>query len=210
MALTLAQLRDNLDGLGYSMGPRGLYGVGDCNNACDNSILGNIDPNAVCIQDFSTPDAYTQAAIYQFQVENQVVANGQNGPDLQDRLERAVRNFQNNLNIFLKSIGSPTQLPVSGYYGPQTLEAAKIYQRNKRLPATGIATAPVRRLLDDDAKRILGKPPTPPVTPPPVTPPPTSPNTATLISQLSALKKIHQDRNIKDEEFITAIYRLIP
>jgi peptidoglycan hydrolase-like protein with peptidoglycan-binding domain len=204
MALTLAQLRDNLDGLGYYFSPRGLYGLGDRNNACDNTILGDIDPHTLCIQDFSM-EAYTQAAIYQFQVDNQVVATGQTGPDLQEHLERAVRIFQNNLNIFLKSIGNPTQLPVSGYYGPQTLETTKIYQRHKRLPPTGIATQAVRKILDDDARRILGKPP---VTPPPVTPPPVTP--PDLRSQLANLKQLHQQRVLTDSSFIDAVYKLIP
>jgi peptidoglycan hydrolase-like protein with peptidoglycan-binding domain len=195
MALTLAQLRDNLDGLGYHLSPRGLYGLGDRNNACDNSVLGNIDPNTLCIQDFSL-EAYTQSAIYQFQVDHQLVATGQNGPDLQERVEQTVRIFQNNLKIFLKSIGNATQLPVSGYYGPQTLETTKIYQRHKRIPATGIATHVVRKMLDDDAKRILGKPPTPP--------------TSDLSRQLANLKQSHQQRLISDRDLIESVYKLAP
>jgi peptidoglycan hydrolase-like protein with peptidoglycan-binding domain len=200
MALTLAELRDNLDGLGYYLGPRGAFGVGNRNESCDRSILGNIDCSSTALRDLSILDAYTQSAIFQFQLDNNLAATGRNGADLQAKLEEAVRIVQNNLKIVLN-----ISLPITGKYLFQTIDAIKIFQRNRTLPVTGIASRPVRKQLDDDARRILGKPPS--STPFP-TPTPSSEldSLRKLKAELASLKVALQERRMTEAEFIREVF----
>jgi peptidoglycan hydrolase-like protein with peptidoglycan-binding domain len=200
MALTLAELRDNLDGLGYYLGPRGAFGLGNRNESCDRSILGNIDCSSTALRDLSILDAYTQSAIFQFQLDNNLAATGRNGADLQAKLEEAVRIVQNNLKIVLN-----ISLPITGKYLFQTIDAIKIFQRNRTLPVTGIASRPVRKQLDDDARRILGKPPS--STPFP-TPTPSSEldSLRKLKAELASLKVALQERRMTEAEFIREVF----
>lgn len=209
MPLTLAELRDNLDGLGYYLSPRGLFGLGNENQSCDRGILGDIDCSVTSLRAIAQLEAYTQAAIFQFQVDNQMAATGQNGLDLQNKVEEAVKILQNNLKIVLAN-----SLPITGRYLFQTVSAVKTYQQSRRFPVTGIASRPIRKQLDEDARKILGKPP---VSTPgsPSTPSPTPPSSAELDSlrklkaDLATLKDLHQRRTLPDDAFITAVYRLI-
>jgi Putative peptidoglycan binding domain len=211
MALTLEQLKDNLDGLGYYMSPRGLYGLGNQNQSCDLTILGNVDCNTTSLRAIGTLDAYTQAAIYQFQLDYQMAATGKNGPDLQAKLEEVVKILQNNLKIYLQSITSTAKVSITGYYAFETIASMKAYQKSKGLPPTGIATEVVRKQLNDDVQRLLGKSPTPTPKPTPTpTPAPTPAPSGDVKAQLASLKKLHQDRLLTDSSFIDAVYKLIP
>ncbi len=202
MPLTLAELREDLDGLGYYMGPRGLLGLGGGGTlTCDASVLGAIDCSVTPLKDISGLDGYTQSAIYQFQVDSNLIANGANSVELQNKVEEAVKIVQNNLKIVLKN-----SLPITGRYRNQTIESMKLYQKGRNLPITGFATRPVRKLLDDDARKVLGTPaPTP-------TPAPSGEldGLRKLKSDLVALKQLHQNRTLTDDAFITAVYKLIP
>jgi hypothetical protein len=205
MALTLAELRDNLDGLGYSFGPRGVFGVGNKNQVCDKAVLGNIDCSTTSVRDISSVDPYTRSAIYQFQVDNNLAATGNDGADLRAKVEEAVKIVQNNLKIV-----TGVALPITGKYLLQTIEAMKVFQRNRGLPVTGIATRPIRRILDNDARQIVGKPPTPTPTPTPDQPGSELDALRKLKADLSSLKSLHQQRTLSDSAFIDAVYKLIP
>ena len=211
MALTLEQLRDNLDGLGYYLSPRGLYGLGNQNQSCDLAILGNLDCSATSLRAIPTLEAYTQAAIYQFQLDYQMAATGKNGSDLQAKLEEVVKILQNNLKIYLQSNNAAIKVSITGYYAFETLAAMKAYQKSKSLPPTGIATAAVRKQLNDDVQRLLGKSPSPAPTPAPTPSPlpiPTPSLSGDIKTQLTTLKKLHQDRVLSDSSFIDAVYKL--
>jgi peptidoglycan hydrolase-like protein with peptidoglycan-binding domain len=212
MALTLEQLRDNLDGLGYYLSPRGLYGLGNQNRSCDLGILGNVDCSTTSLRAMPTLEAYTQSAIYQFQLDYQMAATGKNGLDLQTKLEEVVKILQNNLKIYLQSNGSSLKVLITGYYAFETLAAMKAYQASKSLPPTGIATAAVRKQLNDDVQRLLGKSPTPAPKPAPTPSPlpiPTPAPGTDVKTQLATLKKLHQDRVLTDSSFIDAVYKLV-
>lgn len=151
----LNHLRDNLDGLGYAMGPRGLFGIGNEQNAFDAAALGGGSLTANnSMRSVTTLDAYTRAAIFQFQYDRKLPANGEFGQDLVDRVDMVVRNLQNNLKIVLKK----SDFPLTGYYGLETFQAVKDYQKLKGLPITGIAPAAIQRQLDNDARQAIGSP----------------------------------------------------
>jgi peptidoglycan hydrolase-like protein with peptidoglycan-binding domain len=161
MAITfeqLTRLRDNLDGLGYSFGPRGLFGIGNEQSVFDKVALGggNITPNN-SLRSLAVLDAYSRAAIYEFQRNQGIAATGNYGDDLRDRLELTVRTVQNNLKIVLAK--TDTDL-ISGYYGLKTFQYVKEYQQTKGLPITGIANGAIQKLLNEEARRLLGKPST--------------------------------------------------
>jgi peptidoglycan hydrolase-like protein with peptidoglycan-binding domain len=200
MALTLSELRTNLDGLGYYLGSRGLLGLGNLNGACDLDVLGNIDCDLTPLRDLQNLDAYTRSAIFQFQLDNALAATGQNGPDLQAKVEGTVKILQNNLKIVLQ-----TQLPITGKYFNQTLNAVKTYQRNRSLLVTGIATRSIRKQVDDDARQIIGKPPSPSPSP---TPTPT-PSGSDLRSTLITLKQLRQQGTLSDSQFIDAVLKFL-
>lgn len=198
MTLTLAELRTNLDGLGYYLGSRGLLGLGNLNGACDLDVLGNIDCNITPLRDLQTLDAYTRSAIFQFQLDNGMAATGQDGPDLQKKVEETVRILQNNLKIALK-----TSIPITGKYFNQTLNAVKTYQRNRSLLVTGIATRSIRKRVDDEARQIPGSSsiPTPSPTP--------TPSGSDLRSTLITLKQLRHQGTLSDAQFIDAVIKLV-
>lgn len=200
MALTLAELRTNLDGLGYYLGSRGLLGLGNLNGACDLDVLGTINCDITPLRDLQTLDAYTRSAIFQFQLDNGIAATGQNGPDLQAKVEGTVKILQNNLKIVLQ-----TQIPITGKYFHQTLNAVKTYQRNRNLLVTGIATRSIRKRVDDDARQLVGSPPisTPSPTPTPI------PSGSDLRSTLVTLKQLRQQGTLSDAQFIDAVLKLV-
>ncbi len=202
MTLTLAELRTNLDGLGYYLGSRGLLGLGNLNGACDLDVLGNINCDVTSLRDLQTLDAYTRSAIFQFQLDNGIAATGQNGPDLQKKVEETVRILQNNLKIVLQ-----TSIPITGKYFNQTLNAVKTYQRNRSLLVTGIATRSIRKGVDDDARQILGSSPIP--TPSPTPTPIPTPSGSDLRSTLVTLKQLRQQGTLSDAQFIDAVIKLV-
>lgn len=221
----LMWLRDNLDGLGYHMGPRGLFGIGNELNAFDAAALGggSITANH-SMRSITQMDAYTRAAIFQFQRDRNLPANGQFGPDLEKRIDAAVKDLQNNLKIVLaadpkvnpalkaevdpKSTLDPKKkLQITGYYGVQTFKLVKEYQRIRGLSITGTATSAVQRQLRDDALRIT-KPPSPTPTPTP-TPSPTS-DAQTRLTRLADIKRRYQSGDILTDDFVREVIQAIP
>lgn len=193
---SLQDLRENLDGLGYYLSPRGLDGLGNSVNACDRDILGAIDCDSTSLRVLPSLDDYTRAAILQYQLDNNMAATGNDGAELRSAIEKTVRILQNNLKIVLK-----TDIELTGNYRRNTYNAVKTYQRTRTLPITGIATITVRRRLNDEARG----------TPSPV-PPPTSEldDLRRLKSDLITLKKSLQDRQINDQEFIREVFARLP
>ncbi len=177
MAFTLTQdilmhLRDNLDGLGYAMGPRGLFGIGNENGAFDAAAVGSTT-SATTVRNSTTLDAYTRAAVFQFQCDRLLPATGEIGQNLYDNVDAQVRDVQNNLTIVLLAdpktntsilgeIDSSSSVPaakkfrISGYYGNQTFRLVKEYQRIRSLPITGIVTSAVARQLSSEARKLTG------------------------------------------------------
>ncbi len=175
MTFTLTQdvlmhLRDNLDGLGYAMGPRGLFGVGNENGVFDAAAVGSTT-SATNVRSSTTLDAYTRAALFQFQCDRLLPATGEIGQDIYDRVDAQVRDIQNNLKIVLLadsqtstsildemsssgSVPANKKFVISGYYGNQTFRFVKEYQRIRRLPITGIATTAIARQLSDEARKL--------------------------------------------------------
>jgi peptidoglycan hydrolase-like protein with peptidoglycan-binding domain len=194
----LTRLRDNLDGLGYSFGPRGLFGIGNEQSVFDKAALGggNITANN-SLRSIGVVDAYTRAAIYQFQRDQGMAATGNYGDDLRDRLELTVRTVQNNLKIILSK--NDTDL-ITGYYGLKTFQYIKQYQQTKGLAVTGIAIAAIQKLLNEDARKLLGKPPTD-----------SSSNDAQArLKKMSDLKDLLDRNSISRDGFLEEIKKLIP
>jgi peptidoglycan hydrolase-like protein with peptidoglycan-binding domain len=197
----LTRLRDNLDGLGYAMGPRGLFGIGNEQNAFDPVALGggSITSNN-SLRSLAVFDAYTSAAIFQFQRDSGLAATGQFGPDLQARIERTVRNLQNNLKLVLKKTDADL---LSGYYGLKTFQYMKEYQRSRNLPVTGIATAALQKQLNDDARSAS-----------PGAPVPTAPTTPTdsqaIVAKLSEVKGMFERGTLSKDGFVDEVRRIIP
>jgi Putative peptidoglycan binding domain len=196
----LTRLRDNLDGLGYAMGPRGLFGIGNEQNAFDPVALGGgtITSNN-SLRSLAVFDAYTSAAIFQFQRDSGMAATGQFGPDLQARIERTVRNLQNNLKLVLKKTDADL---LSGYYGLKTFQYMKEYQRLRNLPVTGIATAALQKQLNDDARSASPGAPTVPTAP-------TTDNPA-IVAKLSEIKGMYERGTLSKDGFIDEVRRIIP
>lgn len=193
---SLQDLRENLDGLGYYLGPRGLDGLGNSVNACDREVLGAIDCNSTSLRVLSTLDDYTRAAILQYQLDNNMAGTGNDSAELRSAIEKTVRILQNNLKIVLK-----TEIELSGNYRRMTYSAVKTYQRTRKLPVTGIATITVRRRLNDEAGGTTSP-----------TPSPTSEldDLRKLKSDLVTLKKSLQERQINDQEFIREVFARLP
>ncbi|MEP0917763.1 peptidoglycan-binding protein [Leptolyngbya sp. DQ-M1] len=196
---SLQDLRENLDGLGYYLGPRGLDGLGNSVSACDREVLGAIDCNATSLRQLANIEDYTRAAILQYQLDSNMAATGNDGPQLRSAIEKTVRILQDNLK---KVLGISIEL--SGNYRRTTYSAVKTYQRTRGLPVTGIATLTVRRRLNDEAR---GATPTPSPTPS------SSSELETLRklrSDLITLKNSLQARQITDEEFIREVFSRVP
>jgi peptidoglycan hydrolase-like protein with peptidoglycan-binding domain len=202
MSLTfeqLTRLRDNLDGLGYSFGPRGLFGIGNEQSVFDKIALGggNITPNNA-LRTIAVLDAYTRAAIYEFQRDQGIAATGNFGDDLKDRVERSVRTVQNNLKI---ALGKKDADLISGYYGLKTFQYVKEFQQAKGLPITGIANTAIQKILNEEARKLVGQPPTDN---------PTGSDAQARLRKMSELKDQLDQSKISKEGFIEEIRRLIP
>jgi peptidoglycan hydrolase-like protein with peptidoglycan-binding domain len=193
---SLQDLRENLDGLGYYLGPRGLDGLGNSVNACDRDILGAINCDTTSLRVLSSLDDYTRAAILQYQLDSNMAATGNDGADLRSAIEKTVRILQNNLKIVLK-----IDIELSGNYRRNTYNAVKTYQKSRKLPITGIATLSIRRRLNDEAKG--GTSPTP-------TPTSELDELRKLKSELITLKQSLQARQINDQEFIREVFARLP
>lgn len=120
-------------------------------------------------------DEETRAAIRQFQQGYKLQVDGIAGPNTQNLAADLVRILKSNLNLVLKP--SPG-LPNTQLYDERTEAAIRRFQEQYELPVTGIASLAVRQRLDQEARRILGKPvntPTPTPSPTPQTAPQTIP-----------------------------------
>jgi peptidoglycan hydrolase-like protein with peptidoglycan-binding domain len=215
----LMHLRDNLDGLGYAMGPRGLFGLGNDSGVFDAMAVGN--PNsALPLRKSTAVDAYTCAAVFQFQRDRAIPANGEIGEDLYNRVDAMVKDLQNNLKIvlladtgidrgLLAELDNSTAVPtdkkfrISGYYGAQTFRCVKEYQRLRRLPITGIATIAIARQLSDEARRLTNP------NPKPSAPTPEA-DAVTRITQLSQIKQRYQRGEILSDDFVRQVIQNIP
>ncbi|HTL90106.1 MAG TPA: peptidoglycan-binding domain-containing protein [Leptolyngbya sp.] len=196
---SLQDLRENLDGLGYYLSPRGLDGLGNSFSACDRDILGTINCDTTSLRLLPNLDDYTRAAILQYQMDNTMAATGNDGLQLRDSIEKTVRILQDNLKTVLK-----ISIALSGNYRRDTYEAVKSYQRRSHLPITGIATLTVRRRLNDEARGVISTPsPTP-------TPPSELETLRKLKGDLITLKNSLQSRQLTDEEFIREVFVLLP
>lgn len=91
-------------------------------------------------------DLRVQQAIRDFQVQNRLPVDGTLNPPTQDKAADLVRELQNNLNR-VAQLNPP--LPGSQFYGQQTENAVRLFQRQNRLPATGIATLETRQRISD-------------------------------------------------------------
>ena len=224
MAFTLNQdalmhLRDNLDGLGYPMGPRGLFGLGNDSSVFDVAAVGNSN-SALPLRKSTTVDAYTRAAVFQFQRDRTLPANGDVGEDLYNRVDGMVKDLQNNLKIVLlaengtdrgivgeldssSAVTADKKFRISGYYGNQTFRFVKEYQRLRKMPITGIATIAVARQISDEARRLTNPTPKPTGTP-------ATTDAATRITKLSQIKQRYQRGEILSDDFVREMMQNIP
>ncbi len=113
-------------------------------------------------------DEATRQAIRNLQKRYKLKVDGVVGDRTRDLLATLVSNLQGSLNLVVKS---DPPLPGNQYYGVQTKAAVQTFQKQFKLPITGIANVEIRARLDQEAKRILGKVPTSPS--PSVSPSPT-------------------------------------
>lgn len=127
MIYNLSQFKAVLNGLGYNLGPdghRGNYG----------NLL----------------DAYTQAAIYEFQTEHGLPRTGELDSATIEKARQLIRNLQHSLNLAVDA-----QLPVNEFYGANTIKAVRAFQRKYDLPVTGITGSAVRQQLEGVVKQQL-------------------------------------------------------
>ncbi|MER3433702.1 MAG: hypothetical protein C4288_09760 [Leptolyngbya sp. ERB_1_1] len=195
---SLQDLRENLDGLGYYLGPRGLDGLGNSVSSCDRDILGAIDCDVTSLRQLANIEDYTRAAILQYQIDNSMAATGNDGAELRSAIEKTVRILQDNLKKVLQ-----ISIPLSGNYRRETYAAVKSYQRSRGFPVTGIATITVRRRLNDEARGTSTPSPTP-------SPSSELDSLRKLRSDLITLKQSLQARQITDEEFIREVFSRVP
>ncbi|MBC7516061.1 MAG: peptidoglycan-binding protein [Alkalinema sp. FL-bin-369] len=212
-------LRDNLDGLGYAMGPRGLFGLGNDSSVFDVAAVGNSN-SALPLRKSTTVDAYTRAAVFQFQRDRTLPANGDIGEDLYNRVDSMVKDLQNNLKIVLlagdgvdrqvlgeldnsSAVPADKKFRISGYYGNQTFRFVKEYQRLRKLPITGIATIAVARQISDEARRLTNPNPTPTKTP-------ATTDAAPRLAKLSQIKQRYQRGEILSDDFVREMMQEIP
>lgn len=127
MGYSLSQFKAVLDGLGYNLGPNG-YGGNHGN----------------------TLDFYTQAAIQEFQLENELPTTGMLDHQTLEKARQLVRNLKHSLNL-----ATDAQLPMNEFYGPRTLQAVMKFQKMHNLPVTGISGAAVRQKLDAEVKKQI-------------------------------------------------------
>lgn len=225
MAFTLTQdvlmhLRDNLDGLGYAMGPRGLFGIGNENGVFDASAVGSTS-SATPVRNSTTLDAYTRSAVLQFQRDRILPATGEVGEDIYNKIDDQVRDVQNNLKIVLLadsqtsksilgemdgsgSVPADKKFRISGYYGNQTFRLVKEYQRLRRLPITGIVTTAIARQLKDEARKLTGTGTSGTGTPPVVS------DAAARLQKLSQIKLRYQKGEILSDDFVREMIQTIP
>jgi peptidoglycan hydrolase-like protein with peptidoglycan-binding domain len=127
MTYTLSQFKAVLNGLGYNLGPDGV-----------NGNYGNL------------LDAYTQAAIQEFQGEQKLELTGILDQPTVEKARQLIRNLQHSLNATVDA-----QLPVNEFYGSHTSRAVMRFQQIYSLPVTGIAGRTVRKRMAEEVKQQL-------------------------------------------------------
>ncbi|PSB16372.1 peptidoglycan-binding protein [Phormidesmis priestleyi ULC007] len=113
-------------------------------------------------------DVRVQQAIRDFQTQYRLPVDGTLNAPTQDKAASLVSDLQTNLN---RAMQPSPQLPGSQFYGAQTKNAVALFQRQNKLPETGIATLETYQRLQDiisDAIPLPGQPTTPiaPTAPP--------------------------------------------
>ena len=229
MAFTLTQdvlmhLRDNLDGLGYAMGPRGLFGIGNENGVFDAAAVGSTS-SATPVRNSTTLDAYTRSAVFQFQRDRTVPATGEVGEDVYNRIDDQVRDVQNNLKIVLladsqtsksilgemdgsSAVPADKKFRISGYFGNQTFRLVKEYQRIRRLPITGIVTTAIARQLKDEARKLTGAGTSGTGSSSGTTPP--ASDAVARLQKLSQIKLRYQKGELLSDDFVREMIQTIP
>ncbi|WP_448602701.1 peptidoglycan-binding protein [Thermoleptolyngbya sp.] len=89
-------------------------------------------------------------AIRNFQAHSGLPLTGEADQPTQEKARQLVRNLHHGL----KQTVSP-DLSISEFYGPRTVSAVQQFQAQHRLPVTGVATASVRRAIEEDLKQQL-------------------------------------------------------
>lgn len=115
--------------------------------------------------DASLSDPRVQQSIRDFQVQYNLPVDGTLNPPTQDKAADLVRELQLNLNRLVKP--NP-QLPGTQVYGKQTDAAVRSFQRQQRLPETGIATLETRRRISSLIGSQVNRPDDSAPTTPPV------------------------------------------
>lgn len=85
-----------------------------------------------------------------FQAHYGLPLTGEADQPTQEKARQLVRNLHHGL----KQTVCP-DLPISEFYGARTVSAVQQFQAQRRLPVTGVATASVRRAIEEDLKRQL-------------------------------------------------------
>ncbi|KJH72414.1 peptidoglycan-binding domain-containing protein [Aliterella atlantica] len=116
-------------------------------------------------------DEATRQAIRTLQKRYKLRVDGVVGDRTRDLLATLVKNLQGSLNLVVKP---DPPLPGNQYFGPQTKAAVQAFQKQFKLPVTGIANIEIRARLDQEAKRVLGKVPS--VSPSPTASPTEAPS----------------------------------
>lgn len=129
MVYSVSEFKAILDGLGYNLGPNG-YGGNNGNNL----------------------DFYTQAAIQEFQSQQNIPETGLLDKPTAERAQLLMRNLQQGLKLTVDA-----KLPVNELYGPRTLQAVMQFQKLHSLPITGIAGITVRKRLELEVRKQFRK-----------------------------------------------------
>jgi peptidoglycan hydrolase-like protein with peptidoglycan-binding domain len=89
-------------------------------------------------------------AIRTFQAHYGLPLTGEADQPTQEKARQLVRNLHHGL----KQTVSP-DLPISEFYGARTVSAVQQFQTQHRLLVTGVATARVRRAIEEDLKQQI-------------------------------------------------------
>jgi len=96
------------------------------------------------------PNGELKLAIRTFQAHSGLPLTGKADQPTKEKARQLVRNLHHGL----KKTVSP-DLSISEFYGPRTVSAVRQFQTQHRLPVTGVATASVRRAIEEDLKQQL-------------------------------------------------------
>lgn len=132
---SLQQFIAVLSGLGYFANPDGAQGSPYLEPGNGQSSLSS--------------DAL-KLAIRTFQAHYGLPLTGEADQPTQEKARQLVRNLHHGLKQTVSA-----DLSISEFYGPRTISAVQRFQAQRRLPVTGVATASVRRAIEEDLKQQL-------------------------------------------------------